>query len=161
MVDIHHVCMENHVGNSTTTELSTKKSNVTKKLSLNKINVNNKTSDVVSNQSLNNSNLNDNNISVGDTTAKSASVSQSISDADSLNNNINTNKMNDKNRNHADAGDVRNVTNALNAQNYVHIQSAANYPPKEIMLHGSVNSHTDNINNGKLCHVQMNFDAIR
>lgn len=169
VVDIHHFHTENHVGNSTITELSSKKSNVTKRTSFNKINVNNKTSDVVSNQSINNNNtMINNNISLGETTVQSTTVglSQSISDSDSLNNNINT-RMNDKNRNHSVGGDViktqqmhsdAGVTRPLNAPHNVNNtvskvsnQSAAtNYQPKGFSNHSSVNSKTlDNISNGE------------
>lgn len=165
MVDIHKVHTENHVGNSTNTELSSKKSNVTKRTSFNKINVNNKTSDVVSNQSLNNNNMINNNISVGETTVQTVGVSQSISDSDSLNNNINM-QMNDKNRHHkvdadviksqsmhSDAGITKSSNASQNVNNTVSKasnQSAAAYhQQKGIMNHDSVNNKTlDNINNG-------------
>lgn len=163
MIDIHQVHTENHVGNSTITELSNKKGNVTKKSSLNKINVNNKTSDVVSNQSLNNNNnMINNDLSISDTTVKLVSVSQSIRDSDSLNNNINI-QMNDKSRNvedvnrpqHNDAG----VNRPLNAANSVNSTvskttnpAAANYQPKGFIAYDSVNSKTlNNVTNGELC----------
>lgn len=168
VVDIHQVHTESHVGNSTITELS-KKSNITKRTSFNKINVNNKTSDVVSNQSLNNNNNNkiNNNISLGETTVHTVGMSQTFSDSDSLNNNINI-QMNDKNREHHVHGDViksqphsdAGVTKTLNAQQHVNStvskvsnQSAApNHPQKGIMNHDNVNSKApNNISNGKFC----------
>lgn len=170
MVDNHQIHTENHVvGNSTITELSSRKSNVTKKTTLNKINVNNnKISDVVSNQSLNNNNnMINNNVSLGDATAKVVSVSQSISDSDSLNNNINI-QMNDINRNHAVDGDVMKaqqqqpqndagITKPFNTQNNVHNtvsktgnQLATNYQQqKGIITPDSVNKSIDNISNGE------------
>lgn len=169
MVD-NQIHTENHVGNSTITELSSRKSNVTKKTTLNKINVNNnKISDVVSNQSLNNNNnMINNNVNLGDVTAKIVCVSQSISDSDNLNNNINI-QMNDKNRNHSVIdGDVMKmaqqqqqndagVTKTFNAQNNVHNtisktsnQPATNYQqPKGIITHDSINKTIDNISNGE------------
>lgn len=171
MVDNHQIHTKNHVGNSTITELSSRKSNVTKKTTLNKINVNNnKISDVVSNQSLNNNNnMINNNVSLGDPTTKVVSVSQSISDSDSLNNNINI-QMNDKNRNHDVDGDVMKaqqqqqkslndagITKTFNAQNNVHNtvtksrnQSTTNYQQqKGIINHDSANKSIDNVSNGE------------
>ncbi|XP_031638243.1 putative mediator of RNA polymerase II transcription subunit 26 isoform X2 [Contarinia nasturtii] len=165
MINNHQVFGENHVGNSTITELSNRKSNVTKKTSLNKINVNNKISDVVSNQSLNNNNnMINNNISLGDTTtAKAVGVTQSICDSDSLNNNINL-QMNDKNRHSVDVdvikaqhNDVAANTKSLNAQNNVHNtvskttnnQPTANYQQKGIITYDNVNNQMiDTIANG-------------
>lgn len=158
-IDIHQNHAEtNHVGNSTIAELTNKKSNVTKKQSLNKNNVNNnnnitsnnnnhKISDVVSNQTLNN-----NNLSIGDTNVKAVSVSQqSISDSDSLNNNVSTHHhhqqqqlTNDTNKHdeamkpsqqqpqpqrqqHLDGGGI-NHSKSLNVPNHVHstVSSATN-----------------------------------
>lgn len=171
VVDIHQVHMENHIGSSTTMELLSKKSNVTKK-NLNKFNVNNnKISDVVSNQSLNNNNnMINNNVSLGDTTANAVSFAQSISDSDSLNNNINK-QMNDKNRNHSVDGDViklqahyhqhqhhhqyhndADVTKLSTTQNNVHSnQTAANQQQKGVITYDNVNvtRTTDNISNGE------------
>lgn len=161
MVDIHQGHTDNHVGNSTITELSSKKSNVTKKSTLNKINVNNKISDVVSNQSLNNNN----NMINNNTTLQCGNVSQSNSDTDCLNNNINI-QLNDKSKHnegavrmqHNDAAAV-GISKPLNAATNVNStgsklnnQSAANYQPKGIIAYDSVNSKTlDNITNGKWC----------
>lgn len=174
MVNNHQVFAENHVGNSTITELSSRKSNVTKKTSLNKINVNNKISDVVSNQSLNNNNnMINNNNSIGDTTVNAVNVTQSISDSDSFNNNKNL-QMNDKSRHGVDVdvikaqhNDVAAITKTLNAQNNVHNtvskttnnQSTANYQQKGIVTYDNVNNKMlDNISNGEY---STKFTAIK
>lgn len=183
-IDIHQNHAENHVGNSTIAELTNKKSNVTKKQSLNKnnVNINNNTitsnnnhkiSDVVSNQTLNN-----NNLSIGDTNVKAVSVSQqSISDSDSLNNNVSTQQphqqlTNDSNKHdqamkpsqqqqhhhqpqqHLDGG--INNSKSLNVPNHVHstVSSATNQQmmpstnPSNPGTHAYVNTTLDNITNG-------------
>lgn len=176
-IDIHQNHAENHVGNSTIAELTNKKSNVTKKQSLNKINVNNnnnnnitsnnnhKISDVVSNQTLNN-----NNLSIGDTNVKAVSVSQqSISDSDSLNNNVSiqqphqqlandTSKRDEavklSQQQHLDGG--INNSKSLNVPNHVHstVSSATNQQmmpsnnPSNPGTNAYENTTLDNITNG-------------
>lgn len=166
MADNHQIHTENHNDNSTIIELSSKKSNVTRKTNPNRINVNNKTSDVASNQSFNNNNnMMKNNVSVGETAANDFGGSQLNSDSiDSLNNKINL-QMNDKNRmnvggdikkaqHHNDAAGINKV---MNAQNNVHStvsknsnQPVADHQQKGIVTYDSVNNKTiDNLRNGK------------
>lgn len=167
MVGVHqvHTELDYPMGSSTMTELSNKKSAATKKTSLNKINVNNKNSDVVSNQSLNNNSIN--NISLRDTNAKHTSVSESISDSDSLNNNVTT-QMNNKNRNHID-GDVRkaqphpsnsDISKSQNTQNTVHniiiSNHASNCQQNEFIRYDGINCKAiDNTVNGKFCCIKL------
>lgn len=170
VVDMHKVHTENHIGtnnNNTISELSNKKGNVTKKSSLNKINVNNKTSDVVSNQSLNsNNNTVKNDLSINDTMVKSATIihtttTTTINDSDTLNNNISSIQINDKSKHDVNAKPQHNdaaINKSLNAANIVHSTvskttnpSAANYQPKGINAYDSVNSkNLNNFSNGKL-----------
>lgn len=143
---------ENHIGNNTISEQTNKKGNVTKKPTLNKINVNNKTSDVVSNQSLNsNNNMISNDLSISDTTINP------VSDSDSLNNNIGI-EMNEQYQHDADIQqNVAGIQKALIAANNVNSTvsksinpSAASYQPKGIIAYDSVNSKSlSNISNGK------------
>lgn len=159
---MHKVHTENHIGNNTISELSNKKGNVTKKSSLNKINVNNKTSDVVSNQSLNsNNNTVKSDLSISDTMVKSASVIHTtINDSDTLNNNVNSIQINDKSKQdenpmpqHNDAAINKSLNAAYNVHSTVSTTinpSAANYQPKGINAYDNVNSKNfNNISNGK------------